>query len=100
MSPAWPPTRSCPVPEWWPWPTSPATSARDAPPARSGNGYWLEPPGPDQDERRGGRGLPRRAEDRDLRHARAQRPPAPDAALVRQRRDRAARLDLRQVAEG
>ena len=31
-------------------------------------------------------GLPRRAEDRDLRDDRAQRAPAPDAALVRQRR--------------
>ena len=59
-----------------------------------------EPPRPDQDEPRGGGRLPRGAEDADLRHQRARRLPAPDAALVRAAGRAHLGLDVREVAEG
>src|SRR3954471_18887649 len=58
-------------------------------------------PRPNPDERGRTAALPRRAEGRDRRDGRSERPSAPDAALVRAaaRRD-ANRLDVREVAEG
>src|SRR3954452_709235 len=58
-------------------------------------------PRPNPDERGRTAALPRRAEGRDRRDGRSERPSAPDAALVRAaaRRD-ADRLDVREVAEG
>ena len=51
--------------------------------ADAGSAQPGEPPRPDHDERRRGGGLPGGGDDGDLRHKRARRLPAPDAALVR-----------------